>query len=91
MKTEVENTYAEAFEGLYCRVIVTAYDEEVLHNASEDATATPSIVVGRVEGGIEKWLIPKETPDGRMWTIWQFWGVIDNRKPEQSSLEKFET
>lgn len=91
MKTEVENTYAEAFEGLYCRVIVTADDEEVLHGAAEDATATPSIVVGRVEGGIEKWLIPKETPDGRMGAILQFWGGIDNRKPLQSSLEKFET
>ena len=91
MKTEVENTYAEAFEGLYCRVIVTADDEEVLHSAAEDATATPSIVVGRVEGGIEKWLIPKETPDGRMGAILQFWGGIDNRKPVQSSLEKFET
>ncbi|MCW3986330.1 MAG: formylmethanofuran--tetrahydromethanopterin N-formyltransferase [Candidatus Bathyarchaeota archaeon] len=91
MKTEVENTYAEAFEGLYCRVIVTADDEEVLHSAAEDATATPSIVVGRVEGGIEKWLIPKETPDGRMGAIMQFWGGIDNRKPVQSSLEKFET
>ena len=91
MKTEVENTYAEAFEGLYCRVIVTADDEEVLHSAAEDATATPSIVVGRVEGGIEKWLIPKETPDDRMGAILQFWGGIDNRKPVQISLEKFET
>ena len=54
MKTELEDTYAEAFDGLYCRVIVTADDEEVLKRAAEDATATPSIVVGRIEGGTEK-------------------------------------
>jgi len=91
MKAEVEDTYAEAFEGLYCRAIVTADDEEVLHRTATDATATPSIVIGRVEGGIEKWLGPKETPDGRRGAVLQFWGGIDPGKPLQSSLEKFET
>jgi len=91
MKAEIKNTYAEAFEGLYCRVIITAEDEEVLHSAAEDATATPSIVIGRVEGGIEKWLSSKETPDGRRGAILQFWGGIDARKPLQNSLAKFET
>lgn len=90
MKTGVENTYAEAFEGLYFRVIITAEDEEVLHSAAEDATATPSIVIGRVEGGIEKWLNPKETPDGRRGAILQFWGNIDTKKPLRNSLEKSE-
>ncbi|PIU60221.1 formylmethanofuran--tetrahydromethanopterin formyltransferase, partial [Candidatus Bathyarchaeota archaeon CG07_land_8_20_14_0_80_47_9] len=55
-KTEIEDTYAEAFDGLFCRIIVTADDAETLQKAAEDATATPSIVVGRVESGIEKWL-----------------------------------
>lgn len=91
MKVKIEDTYAEAFEGLYCRVIVTAEDEEVLRSAAEDATATPSIVIGRVEGGIEKWLSVKDTPDGRKGAILQFWGGIDNNKPLQSSLKKFET
>ncbi len=90
MKVEVEDTYAEAFEGIYCRVIITADDEEVLRSAAEDATATPSIVIGRVEGGIEKWLNTKETPDGRRGAILQFWGGIDEKKPMQSSLEKLE-
>lgn len=90
MKAEVEDTYAEAFEGLYCRVVVTAEDEEVLRSAAEDATATPSIVIGRVEGGIEKWLSPKETTDGRQGAILQFWGGINDKKPLQKSLEKFE-
>ena len=43
MKAEIEDTFAEAFEGLYCRIIVTADDKEVLRQAAEDATATPSI------------------------------------------------
>ena len=91
MKAKVEDTYAEAFEGLYCRVIVTADEEEVLRSAAEDATATPSIVVGRVEGGVEKWLSSEKTPDGRKGAILQFWGGIDERKPLQKSVEKFET
>ncbi|MFP3985462.1 MAG: formylmethanofuran--tetrahydromethanopterin formyltransferase, partial [Candidatus Bathyarchaeia archaeon] len=90
MRVEVEDVYAEAFEGVYCRVVVTADDEETLRGAAEDATATPSIVVGRVEGGVEKWLMPKETPDGRRGAVLQFWGGIDGGKPLQRSLERFE-
>jgi formylmethanofuran--tetrahydromethanopterin N-formyltransferase len=90
VKVEVEDTYAEAFEGLYCRVIVTADDTVTLQRAAEDATATPSIVVGRVEGGIEKWLSEKETPDRRKGAILQFWGGIDPRKPFSDTLKKFE-
>ena len=87
---KVEDTYAEAFEGVYCRVIVTADDEETLRKAAEKATATPSIVIGRVEGGIEKWLKPEETPDNRKGAILQFWGAIDQQKPFHQSLKKFE-
>lgn len=90
VKVEVEDTYAEAFEGFYCRVIVTADDTVTLQRAAEDATATPSIVVGRVEGGIEKWLSEKETPDRRRGAILQFWGGIDPRKPFSDTLKKFE-
>jgi formylmethanofuran--tetrahydromethanopterin N-formyltransferase len=90
MKAEIEDTYAEAFDGLYCRVIVTADHQEVLERAAEDATATPSIVIGRTEGGIEKWLSTKETPDGRRGAILQFWGGIDKSKPVEESVKKFE-
>ena len=62
-KIEIEDTYAEAFTGIFCRVIVTADDARTLRSAAEDATATPSVVIGRVEGGVEKWLSEKETPD----------------------------
>ncbi|UCG37386.1 MAG: formylmethanofuran--tetrahydromethanopterin N-formyltransferase [Candidatus Bathyarchaeota archaeon] len=91
MTVEVEDTYAEAFEGIYSRVILTADDEEVLSSAASDVTATPSIVVGRVEGGVEKWLSQKETPDGRIGAILQFWGGINDKKPLKESLTKFET
>ena len=89
-KEVVEDTYAEAFEGIYCRVIVTADDEETLRKAALHATATPSIVIGRIEGGIERWLGIKETPDGRKGVILQFWGGIDSKKPFSESLKKFE-
>ncbi len=89
-KELVEDTYAEAFEGIYCRVVVTADDEETLRKAALHATATPSIVIGRVEGGIERWLSEKETPDGRKGVILQFWGGIDPKKPFSDSLKKFE-
>jgi len=90
MVVEIEDTYAEAFEGLYSRVIITADDKEVLRKAAEDATANPSIVLGRIEGGVEKWLSEDETPDGRKGAIVQFWGGIDERKPLKDSIKKFE-
>ena len=89
-KDEIEDTYAEAFEGIFCRVIVTADNEETLRKAAEDATATPSIVIGRVESGIEKWLSEEETPDKRKGAILQFWGGINPKKPFSYTLKKFE-
>jgi formylmethanofuran--tetrahydromethanopterin N-formyltransferase len=90
MKAETEDTFAEAFEGLYSRIIVTADDREVLRRAAEDATATPSIVIGRIEGGIERWLSKEETPDKREGAIIQFWGGIDQKKTVKDSVKKFE-
>jgi formylmethanofuran--tetrahydromethanopterin N-formyltransferase len=90
MKAEIEDTYAEAFDGSYSRVIITADDEEMLKRAAEDATATPSIVIGRIEGGIERWLSEKEAPDGRNGALLQFWGGIEEGKPLDESVKKFE-
>jgi formylmethanofuran--tetrahydromethanopterin N-formyltransferase len=90
MKAEIEDTYAEAFDGIYSRVIVTTDQPEVLLRAAEDATATPSIVIGRIEGGIEKYLDEQETPDGRNGAILQFWGGIDENKPLEEAVKKFE-
>ena len=86
-KSRIEDTYAEAFQGIYCRLMVTADDEGTLRRAAEDATATPSIVIGRVEGGIEKWLSSEETPDKRRGALLQFWGGIDPKKPLAESVK----
>ncbi|MCJ7793373.1 formylmethanofuran--tetrahydromethanopterin formyltransferase, partial [Candidatus Bathyarchaeota archaeon] len=90
-KALIEDTYAEAFTGIFCRVIVTADDEETLRKAAENSTATPSVLIGRVEGGVEKYLSPKETPDKRKGAILQFWGEINPKKAFAESLKKFET
>jgi formylmethanofuran--tetrahydromethanopterin N-formyltransferase len=90
-KAQIEDTYAEAFMGIFCRVIVTADDEETLRKAAEDSTATPSVVIGRTEGGVEKYLSQKETPDKRVGALLQFWGEINPKKTFEQSLKKFET
>lgn len=89
-KTLIEDTYAEAFDGLYCRIIVTADDTETLKNAANDATATPSGVIGRLDSGIEKWLTEKETPDRRKGAILQFWKGLEKEKPLEKTIERFE-
>lgn len=89
-RAKIEDTYAEAFTGLYCRVVVTADDEETLKKAADDATAMPSEVIGRLEGGIEKWLSEKETPDNRRGAVLQFWKGLDRTKPLEESIKRFE-
>ncbi len=91
MNKKIDDTYIEAFAGIFCRVIVTADDLETVRKAAEDATATPSVVIGRTEGGIEKYLTEKQTPDGRKGAILQFWGEINPKKTFSESLKKFET
>jgi formylmethanofuran--tetrahydromethanopterin N-formyltransferase len=91
VKAEIEDTYAEAFDGIFCRVIVTADNRKTLRAAAEDSIATPSVVIGRVEGGVEKYLSPKENPDQREGAVLQFWGQIDPKKDFAESLKRFET
>jgi formylmethanofuran--tetrahydromethanopterin N-formyltransferase len=86
----IEDTYAEAFEGIFCRVMVTADDVETVRAAAQDATATPSVVIGRTEGGIERFLTKKETPDQREGAILQFWTGTTPNKPFNETLEKFQ-
>jgi len=90
MKALIEDTFAEASEGIYARVIVTADDKATARKAAEDATATPSTVIGRTEGGIEKWLSRKETPDKRFGAVIQFWAGIEEKKPFEDVVKKFE-
>jgi formylmethanofuran--tetrahydromethanopterin N-formyltransferase len=89
-KTRISSTYAEAFQGICARVIVTADDDSTLKKAAEDSTSTPSVVIGRIEGGIEKWISNSDTPDHREGAILQFWGAIQSGKSLQYSLQRFE-
>ena len=89
--TEIDDNYAEAFSGVFCRVIVTADDESILHRAAKDSTATPSVVIGRIEGGVEKWLDETQTPDQRKGALLQYWGATSRETPLGASLNKFET
>ncbi|MEM3737430.1 MAG: formylmethanofuran--tetrahydromethanopterin N-formyltransferase [Candidatus Bathyarchaeia archaeon] len=85
---EIEDTYAEAFEGLYSRLIITAATEKLLKRAAYNSTALPSVVINRTEGGVEKWLGEGETPDGRKGAVVQFWGRLDENRFE-GSVETF--
>ncbi len=69
----VDDTYCEAFDGIYSRIIVTAKHRWLLKRAAYSATALPSTVFGEAEGGIERWLSPQETPDGRLGAVCQIW------------------
>jgi formylmethanofuran--tetrahydromethanopterin N-formyltransferase len=86
---EIEDMYAEAFDGLFCRIIITAKDEIRLKRAAYGSTSLPMGVVGRGEGGVEKWLKRSETPDKRLGAIVQFWSGISESKPFEASLKKF--
>jgi formylmethanofuran--tetrahydromethanopterin N-formyltransferase len=85
---EIEDTYSEAFEGLFTRILVTAKDLKRLSKAVNSATSLPSVVINRTEGGIEKWLVENETPDGRIGALLQFWGIL-NRNDVDRSVERF--
>lgn len=79
---KVEDTFFEYFDGMYIRALITAEDELTVKQAAYDSTATPSAVIGRVEAGVESFVSPDKTPDGRPGAIVQFWLTDD--------LEKFE-
>ena len=87
--TKVEDTFAEAFDGLFCRIVITARDEVRLKRAAIGSTALPMVVVGRGEGGVEEWLGPAETPDGRLGAIVQFWTGMSESQPFEITLKKF--
>jgi formylmethanofuran--tetrahydromethanopterin N-formyltransferase len=60
------DTYAEAFPAWLSRVIVTAASREWAYRAAAEATGFASSRIGcPCEAGIEGYLSPAETPDGR--------------------------
>ena len=89
LKMEIEDTYCEAFEGLFARICITAKDEKRLERAAYSATALPCTVFGEAEGGIEKWLSERGTPDGRNGAIAQIW-VNYAQNTEEDAAEHLE-
>jgi len=65
--TEIEATFAEAFTMRIARLIVTARSERWAREAALKCTGFATSVIGcKCEAGIERWLGPDETPDGRV-------------------------
>ncbi|MEM2933487.1 MAG: formylmethanofuran--tetrahydromethanopterin N-formyltransferase [Methanocellales archaeon] len=73
MAVIIEDTYCEAFDGLYSRLLITARNKKLLQRAAFSSTALPLTVLGQSEGGIERWLTRKQTPDGRAGALIQIW------------------
>ena len=64
--TEILDEQAEAFNARYARLVVTAADQYWVEAAAREATGYAASVVGcDCEAGIERFLSPSETPDGR--------------------------
>ena len=65
--TEIEDTFAEAFGMKYVRLIVTAEDEYWLDAGLKELTGySSSVIACDAETGIEQYLPPEQTPDGRI-------------------------
>ena len=64
--TEIEDTFAEAFRMRWTCVVVTAHDEHWLQAALQAFTGFgTSVIACDVEAGVEQYLKPADTPDGR--------------------------
>lgn len=85
--TPIEDTYCEAFQGVYSRIIITAAKRDLLLKAVKSFTALPSTVFNKSEGGVEKWLSEDETPDNRPGAIVQLW-VNDGKKAKDNLDEE---
>ncbi len=62
----IDDTYAEAFPTWVSRVIITAVTEEWAYKAAVEATGFATSAIGcPAEAGIDCFVSPDETPDGR--------------------------
>lgn len=88
MAATIVDTYAEAFRSIYTEVLVTARDEKWLDHACLAATGhASSTIMCDCEAGIDRYLKPEETPDGRVGAILQF-HVPRFRKDRREALDK---
>ena len=65
-RVEVEDTFAEAFPMAGTRILITAATKEWALTAAQVATGfASSIIMSPAEAGIERFVEPNKTPDGR--------------------------
>ena len=72
-RAEIEDTYAEAFRSIYAEVLVTARDRVWLgHAVNAAAGNASSSILCDCEAGLDRYVGPDGTPDGRPGAIVQF-------------------
>jgi formylmethanofuran--tetrahydromethanopterin N-formyltransferase len=72
-RAEIEDTYAEAFRSIYAEVLITARDRVWLEHAVNAATGNASSsILCDCEAGLDRYVGPDGTPDGRPGAIVQF-------------------
>jgi len=77
------NTFAEAFTTVGTRIIVTAVSESWVRIAATEVTGyATSVIACDAEAGVEKFLSPEESPDGRPGVSLMFFAF------SRSALEK---
>lgn len=73
MPATIDDTYAEAFRSIYASVLITARDRTWLDHAVTAATGNASsAILCDCEAGLDVYLDPSQTPDGRPGAILQF-------------------
>jgi formylmethanofuran--tetrahydromethanopterin N-formyltransferase len=93
IRAEVEDTFAEAFRGIYAEVLVTARDRRWLDHAVYAATGNASsTILCDCEAGLDRYVGPggdeaAPTPDGRPGAVLQF-HVPRFRKDREKALER---
>ena len=88
MAAEIDDTYAEAFRSLYAEILITARDKMWLDHAVAAATGNASSTIFcDCEAGLDHYVDPAETPDGRLGAVVQF-HVPRFRKDRVEALER---
>jgi formylmethanofuran--tetrahydromethanopterin N-formyltransferase len=88
MTAEIDDTYAEAFRSIYAEVLVTARDRPWLDHAVAAATGNASSsILCDCEAGLDHFVEPGLTPDGRPGAVVQF-HVPRFRKDRAEALER---
>ncbi len=93
MTAEIDDTYAEAFRGIYAEVLITARDRHWLEAAARAATGNASsTILCDCEAGIDRFVGPGgdesfATPDGRPGVVLQF-HLPRFRKERVAALER---